>query len=439
MDKEDLSPHVDEIMEAIGDKVPREKISEELERYIDVFRLNIQTAKRTILKKFGDLTEEPVISANLKKLSEIQPGEMSVNFVGKIITVNDKEIEARGEKKRILYGLIGDDTGTLSYTVWDIPEKRFDRGDVISVRNAYSKEYNGRVQLNFGSRTGIKEIDEEIELADIPISTPKPAKIGEIDDDARSVEVTGRIVSIEKKIISGDSGPREIFTGLIADETGRIRFTSWGDTRLKEDDVVCISGASVRFWRGMPQLNFDERAEITRVKGDFPDAKSLMESQIAEIFSLNEGAGAIDVTINGVIMQIREGSGLIFRCPECKRVLQKGSCRIHGKVDGVADLRVKGVIDDGTGALTAIINRDLTEELIDMTIDECIEKAREVMDYDSIKDILEDRLLAQPLQLRGNVTVDEYGPMMIAQSADRLDPDIKSEAEKLVIRLEESE
>jgi len=439
MDKEDLSPHVDEIMEAIGDKVPREKISEELERYIDVFRLNIQTAKRTILKKFGDLTEEPVISANLKKLSEIQPGEMSVNFVGKIITVNDKEIEARGEKKRILYGLIGDDTGTLSYTVWDIPEKRFDRGDVISVRNAYSKEYNGRVQLNFGSRTGIKEIDEEIELADMPISTPKPAKIGELDDDARSVEVTGRIVSIEKRIIGGDSGPREIFTGLIADETGRIRFTSWGDTRLKEDDVVCISGASVRFWRGMPQLNFDERAEITRVKGDFPDAKSLMESQITEIFSLNEGAGAIDVTINGVIMQIREGSGLIFRCPECKRVLQKGSCRIHGKVDGVADLRVKGVIDDGTGALTAIINRDLTEELIDMTIDECIEKAREVMDYDSIKDILEDRLLAQPLQLRGNVTVDEYGPMMIAQSADRLDPDIKSEAEKLVIRLEESE
>ena len=439
MDKEDLSPHVDEIMEAIGDKVPREKISEELERYIDVFRLNIQTAKRTILKKFGDLTEEPVISANLKKLSEIQPGEMSVNFVGKIITVNDKEIEARGEKKRILYGLIGDDTGTLSYTVWDIPEKRFDRGDVISVRNAYSKEYNGRVQVNFGSRTGIKEIDEEIELADMPISTPKPAKIGELDDDARSVEVTGRIVSIEKRIIGGDSGPREIFTGLIADETGRIRFTSWGDTRLKEDDVVCISGASVRFWRGMPQLNFDERAEITRVKGDFPDAKSLMESQITEIFSLNEGAGAIDVTINGVIMQIREGSGLIFRCPECKRVLQKGSCRIHGKVDGVADLRVKGVIDDGTGALTAIINRDLTEELIDMTIDECIEKAREVMDYDSIKDILEDRLLAQPLQLRGNVTVDEYGPMMIAQSADRLDPDIKSEAEKLVIRLEESE
>ena len=356
-----------------------------------------------------------------------------------LAAIKNQEIEARGEKKRILYGLIGDDTGTLSYTVWDIPEKRFDRGDVISVRNAYSKEYNGRVQVNFGSRTGIKEIDEEIELADMPISTPKPAKIGELDDDARSVEVTGRIVSIEKRIIGGDSGPREIFTGLIADETGRIRFTSWGDTRLKEDDVVCISGASVRFWRGMPQLNFDERAEITRVKGDFPDAKSLMESQITEIFSLNEGAGAIDVTINGVIMQIREGSGLIFRCPECKRVLQKGSCRIHGKVDGVADLRVKGVIDDGTGALTAIINRDLTEELIDMTIDECIEKAREVMDYDSIKDILEDRLLAQPLQLRGNVTVDEYGPMMIAQSADRLDPDIKSEAEKLVIRLEESE
>lgn len=439
MDEEDFSPHVDEIMEAVGDKATREQISDELKKYVTVFRLNIQTAKRTIVKKYGGASEAFPVS-NQKKLEMIGPGEMSVSFVGKLLSVNEKEIESQGAKKKIFYGLIGDETAVVPYTAWETATLKLDKGSVVSVRNAYTTEYQGRVQLNFGTRTGIKKDDStEIRIDSIPSAPAKPGKIGELNEGSGRVEITGRILVIEKKIVGGEKGPREIFTGMIADETGRIRFTCWGDARLKENDVVKINSVFVKAWRGIPQVSFDEKADITRIKGNFPTAEALSTTETTDISALVEGDGASDVTVAGMILQVKEGSGLVFRCPECKRVLQKGTCRIHGKVEGIADLRIKAVVDDGTGALSVVMNRGITEELLELGIDDCIEKAREVMDYDIVKELLSEKLIAKPIEITGNVTVDEYGPMMIAQSARGLDINVREKAEKLLLELEESE
>jgi len=439
MEDEEISPHVDEIMEAVGDKATREQVFEELKKYLNTYRLNMPTAKRTIVKKLGGVSEN-FPAANLRKLEAVGPGEMSVSFVGKLLSLNEKEIESQGNRKRIFYGLIGDETAVVPYTAWETASLKMEKGWVVSVRNAYSTEYQGRVQLNFGTRTGIKKDEEtKISVEAIPSSPAKPVKIGDINENSGRVEVTGRILSIEKRIISGEKGPREIFSGMMADETGRIRFTIWGDARLKEDDVVKVNSAFAKAWKGIPQISFDEKAEITRIKGGFPSAKDLSASKGVEISTLMEGAGAADVTVSGVILQIKEGSGLVFRCPECKRVLQKGTCRIHGKVEGVADLRIKAIVDDGTGALSVVMNRGITEELLEMGIDDCIEKAREVMDYDVVKGLVEEKLIAKPIEITGNVTVDEYGPMMIAQSARGMDLKVRDRAEKLLLELEESE
>jgi replication factor A1 len=439
MQDEELSPHVDEIMEAVGDKVSREQVLEELKKYVTVFRLNLPTAKRTVVKKFGGASES-FPASNTRKLEAVGPGEMSVSFIGKVLSINEKEIESQGARKKIFYGLIGDETAVLPYTAWETMDLKIERGWVVSVRNAYTTEYQGRVQLNFGTRTGIKRDEStDIKVETIPSAPAKPLKIGQIGENSGRVEVTGRILSIEKRMVSGENGPREIFNGMIADETGRIRFTSWGDTRLKQGDVVKINSVYAKAWKGIPQISFDEKSEITRVKGVFPSSEQLSALKTVEISSLVEGSGAADVTVNGMILQIKEGSGLVFRCPECKRVLQKGTCRIHGKVEGTADLRIKAVVDDGTGAISVVMNRGITEELLEMGIDDCIEKAREVMDYDVVRDLLADRLIAKPIEITGNVTVDEYGPMMIAQGARGMDIKVKDKAEKLLLQLEESE
>lgn len=144
----------------------------------------------------------------------------------------------------------------------------------------------------------------------------------------------------------------------------------------------------------------------------------------------------MDVTVRGILIDLREGSGLVYRCPECRRVLRKGACRIHGEVKGDADLRVKAVLDDGSGALTAVFNRELTEALLDKTMDAAIAQAKEAMSADVVRDELSDLLVAQPIEARGNVTSDDYGLMMIVESAKLLRVDVQTEAREMLEQME---
>jgi replication factor A1 len=146
--------------------------------------------------------------------------------------------------------------------------------------------------------------------------------------------------------------------------------------------------------------------------------------------------GATDALIIGTIVDIKEGSGLIRRCPQCKRVVQKGACRLHGKVDGFPDLRVKAVLDDGNASLTAVMNRPVTESLIGMNLEECVRQAKEAMNTEVIREIVEEKLLARPLELRGNVLSDEYGLMMIVVDASSVRMDVQAKAAEILANVE---
>src|SRR5207247_9270409 len=146
---------------------------------------------------------------------------------------------------------------------------------------------------------------------------------------------------------------------------GEARCSAWKDFDLKVDEVLRIEGAYVKSWRGIPQISCDERATITRLKSDLlPPANVLNASPRMWIEDLAERGGAADVTVRGILIDLREGSGLVYRCPECRRVLRKGACRLRGEGQGQPDLRLKAVLDDGSGALTAVFDRELTAELL---------------------------------------------------------------------------
>src|SRR5438094_9865741 len=142
---------------------------------------------------------------------------------------------------------------------------------------------------------------------------------------------------------------------------------------MMPQEVVLIEGPYVKSWRGIPQISFDERATITRLKSDLlPPASVLNASPRMWIEDLAERGGGADVTLRGILIDLREGSGLVYRCPECRRVLRKGACRLHGEVKGEPDLRVKAVLDDGSAAVSAVFDRGLIAALLDKTVDACI-------------------------------------------------------------------
>lgn len=439
MEMEKLAPHIEEIARALGDKLSEEQIAEELQKYVDVYRLSIPMAKRTIVKKYGgDMTGfSPGFQ---RKLAELRPNEPNVDFVAKVLSANAKEVQAKGEKKQIIFGFLGDDTTTLPYTAWEVEDLELSKGDVISVKGAYTREYQGRVQINFGNRVSIKKEDQST-IGDIQIAQgpPKVVGIGELREAMGYVEVKGRILSLEPREVTVQGEAKKIFSGVLADETGKVQFTAWSDFKLKQGEVVKISKGTVKAWRGIPQLSFDDRAEVIRVMEKFPSVEELQKTGVQMIAEVAARGGAVDATVRGVLIEIREGSGLIMRCPECKRALQKGICKLHGRVEGYPDLRVKAILDDGSGAVGVVMSRELTEKLLDITLDESMQKAKEKMNFDIVKDEMDEVLTLKVVTVSGPITADQYGLSMIAKEAQLSTQDVKQEAEKLLVELEGTE
>jgi replication factor A1 len=111
-------------------------------------------------------------------------------------------------------------------------------------------------------------------------------------------------------------------------------------------------------------------------------------------------------------------------------VLQDGACAVHGAVEGKADMRMKLVIDDGTGSVSAILGKELTEKLLGMTMQDSAN------DKDLVKE-MNTHLFGHRISLQGNALGDQFGITLIARDARSADFNIAAEAERLSSELEE--
>jgi replication factor A1 len=439
MEKQELAPHVSDISRVLGDKVSKEQIEKELDTYLNLYRVSLETAKRSVLRKLGG-DPGALNKGVMKKLAELTGMEQNVDLLVKVLSVNQKEIEQNGERRMLIYGLFADETGTLPYTAWDADRFRLERGQVLMVRNAYTKEWNGKPQLNLGTRATIESQPADSmklpEGMDVPLYAPATVKVAELAEEMSSVTLTAKVIDVETRQIETQEGSKTVYSGILADETGRVRFDAWKNFELVKDEVIRIQGAYVRSWKGIPQVNIGERALVDRVPTPFPADLDLSKPKPRSIGDLEKVGGAFDAVVRGILVDIKKGSGLIQRCPQCNRLVQNKLCRLHGKVEGQYDLRIKAVIDDGAGAITAVLNRGITEALVGITMEQAINEARDSMDPEVVKERVEERLLAKLLEVRGNVISDDYGLMMIVSEAELLVPEIRGEAADLLSKQE---
>jgi len=354
----------------------------------------------------------------------------NINVKGKILSLRDRKVTVKGEERTVLGGVLGDSTGTVQFSAWD--EFNFGIGEVVEINNAYTKSWGGRLQLAFNERTEIKRMDEAQELGIIP----KEFKVNDFKEGLEYVITKVRIIEVEKRTVNAAGGTKSVFSGLCGDETGTCSFSAWEDFDLEPNDVIRIEGAYIRQWRG-PQLTFGENTKVIKLdSSELPPTSIISEENLRTIGSLITSDGAINIKVDGAILDIKKGSGLIWRCPICRRVLSKGTCAIHKKVEGEPDLRIKAVLDDGTGALHLIIGRDLTEKILNISLDRAIEIVKDnINNPDLISDDVFDLLVAKPVTVKGNVTNDEYGIMMIANSFEFSKMDPRSEVAEFLEEL----
>jgi len=419
---DDMEKHIEDIYRALGGKVDRDVIARELRNWIVNFKIPIAEAKRSIVSKLGGDPNKLV--GNEKKISELEIGEGRVDLKAKVISINSREYEIDGIRRKMFYGILGDETGTIPFTAWRL-EIELRKGDCVEIKNAYTKEWQGSPQLVIGTNTRVSLLPPDAVNVKLSIS---PRKIIELYPRMGLVEVVAKILDVQEKEVTVDGVPRKVFDGIIGDDTGEIPFTSW-DVKVRKGDTLKISGAYVRSFRGMPQLVFDPRATITPVN---------IEMEIREIpvtIESLEGKGGYNVLVEGVIIDVKKGSGLIYRCPECGRVLTSSNCPEHGKVIPVPDMRIKAILDDGTGAMMCIFNREQTERILGITVDDALRIVQENFGNPMvIREMIEEKLIAVPMRVRGNVlSKEKYGLTMLVRDFEFLDvDDIAKKAEGML-------
>ena len=266
-------------------------------------------------------------------------------------------------------------------------------------------------------------------------TTSVECKVADIKEGMNSVTVTGRIMSAESREVLVKGVPKTVYSGILADDTGKIQYSAWSDFSLKEGETICVKNAYIRGWKGIPQLNLGDRCEVSRVETKFENIDA--GSSKRTIDEVARVGGGLDITVEGLVVDLKAGSGIIKRCPSCNRSILNGVCTAHGQVEGVPDLRLKVVIDDGTGAIGAIINRADTEKLTGVSM-AAAQGLAAAQGEGVVGREMAGRILMKRVRVSGNVMSDNFGPSMIVKSASIVEVDLEGEASKLLDEVEAS-
>ncbi len=369
----------------LGVEIPTEEIEERLDKLVTKFKVSKDEARRSVVNYF--LKEHNIAKNSFYKgQGEAPRGESPqvdtadileagrwVSLRGKIVQLWDTNHESISQ-----VGLIGDETGTIKFTKWQSAElSDVEEGKCYLFKNVISKEWNGRINIDLNNYSSVEEIDEDINIDVYPSGTKSESpqvNTADVSEAERWVSLRGKIVQL------WDNNHESISqVGLIGDETGTIKFTKWARNELPEvEEGKCYQFKNVvsNEWNDKIQINLNQYSSIEEIDEDIE-------------------VGTSTVTFIGAMVDIQSGSGLIKRCPECNRALTKGACTEHGKVEGVYDLRIKAILDDGVTTQEALLNRELTEKTCNMTLDDAIAMAADALDQGVVLDKIRNMLVGK--------------------------------------------
>lgn len=260
-------------------------------------------------------------------------------------------------------------------------------------------------------------------LGDAPIRLLKDLRNGDT-----GITVLANVVEPRYRQITTSRGTATVINGMLEDSSARVHFTAWLDTPiLFSGKAVLARSVYVNSFHGMPSVNIGEKSVVAEFEGEL-SSYTVRRCSLSE---LSEGDGAYDIEIEGDVVSIRPGSGLIERCPICSRVMQKGQCRAHGRSEGVKDLRIKAIVDDGRGSMICVFDRTLTRAILGDMLEAELENGA----VDNVEDRIKAALIGMPFVIRGNVTRGDYGRILIATRAQKPAEDIGKLARELMVSL----
>jgi len=403
---------VDQISARLRDQkieVPDEEIASRLKKLIDDFRVPESEARRSVLNYF--LKEHGIMpqvraSSEKVKISEIKEAGKWVDLEVKVLDLWEPATEAISQT-----GLIGDGSGSMKFVKWAKSElPNLELGQSYLLKRMVTDEFQGRFSVKLNRTSQIEPLEKEVEAR--PASRAAQAmKVVEITESGLWVDLKVKVAQLWETNSDAISQ-----SGLVGDETGSIKFVKWAKadlSNLEEGKSYLLRNLVTDEFQGRFSVKLNRTSQIEPLDVDVE-----IGSQAAEF--------------SGALVDVQKGSGLIKRCPVCKRSLAKGVCSEHGKVEGTYDLRIKAVLDDGRRVQDVLINRETTERLVGLTLDEAKQMAMEALDHEVVRSLIESKLMGRYFSIIGP-RVDRY---LLVETINDVPPVTESRVDELMAEVE---
>ena len=403
---------VDQISARLKDQkieVPDEEIASRLKKLIDDFRVPESEARRSVLNYF--LKEHGIMpqvraSSEKVKISEIKEAGKWVDLEVKVLDLWEPATEAISQT-----GLIGDGSGSMKFVKWAKSElPNLELGQSYLLKRMVTDEFQGRFSVKLNRTSQIEPLEKEVEAR--PASRAAQAmKVVEITESGLWVDLKVKVAQLWETNSDAISQ-----SGLVGDETGSIKFVKWAKadlSNLEEGKSYLLRNLVTDEFQGRFSVKLNRTSQIEPLDVDVE-----IGSQAAEF--------------SGALVDVQKGSGLIKRCPVCKRSLAKGVCSEHGKVEGTYDLRIKAVLDDGRRVQDVLINRETTERLVGLTLDEAKQMAMEALDHEVVRSLIESKLMGRYFSITGP-RVDRY---LLVETINDVPPVTESRVDELMAEVE---
>ena len=394
--------------------------------------LNINQSTRIAVVREGT---RPVVAPGEPQEINTLPSDGYVCVVGRILASRPDQIHKKDGSGSIdiVRGRIADESGTIGFLSWEPFEHQV--GSLLKIEGAQVRTFRDTPELNFGRTTKV-EVFHDKNFADTEsLSQQTVLTISDLRDGARDVDAVVQITEWAKRSFTRDGEERFLWSGQIADPTGRCRMSAWSELPISEDQLpvtVRLKGVRVRAWQGIPDITVDTTDQVEILESTpWDDALDLTNHTAeVELHDLANGSSRVGVSTTAVIVSVREDSGFILRCTECRRVLREGACAEHGPNNGNSDIRLRLVMDDGRSSVSLLTNKAATLELLGMDEDQM----KAAVDEDgqmAFVQTLRSKLLGRMVKATGRTIVDEQGAMMLADGASIMEEDAGMRATEL--------
>ncbi|TMT85493.1 replication factor A [Haloterrigena sp. H1] len=236
-----------------------------------------------------------------------------------------------------------------------------------------------------------------LEREDISGGDSEAANIEDVDEPEEWIDLTAKVIELWDP--RSDSVAQ---VGLLGDPTGTIKFTKWA-----KSDLPALEEGSVYELRNVVTDEYQGRYSV-----------KLNSTTVIEELDEDLEVGNDTSEVEGALVDMQSGSGLIKRCPEedCTRVLQNGRCNEHGEVEGEFDLRIKAVVDDGLDAHEVIFDKDATEELTGLSLEEAKDMAMDALDTTIVADEIREDIVGTYYRIEGPT----FGRYVLADDVEEL-------------------